>query len=199
MGLFSWLTGQSKEKPAQQSKTSETPLSAAKSDVRSKVTAAAVRPKERQRALGPIGCPDISPLLTATVEQLRNAEAQALAGGAIAAKWHSSRYYEPYGGSDHPERDRKIYAFRDNWAMQKGLMQAGPDGYVDEITAPGEESGCQCHFVYLRALRDLPEAMLTERGLAERQKFEAIWSEAKKKHGEPKVVLGAVRNTKGKS
>jgi hypothetical protein len=53
--------------------------------------------------------------------------------------------------------------------------------------------------VYINALRDLPEAMLTERGLAERQKFEAIWAEMKKKHGEPKVTLRAVRSSKDKS
>jgi hypothetical protein len=119
--------------------------------------------------------------------------------GAIAAKWRSSRYYDPYGGTDHPERDHKIYTLRDNWAMQTGLMQTGPDGYTDDITAPREETGCQCYFVYLYALRDLPEAMLTERGIAERRKFEAIWAAAKEKHEEPKITLGAVRSGKDKS
>jgi hypothetical protein len=199
MGLFSWLKGRPKEAPVPQSKAPETPLSIAKPEVRSQVSTAVAQPKERQRALGPIGCPNISPLPSTALEQLRATEAQALSNGAIAAKWRSSRYYEPYGGTDHPERDHKIYALRDNWAMQKGLMQAGPDGYVDEITVPGEESGCQCQFVYLHALRDLPEAMLTERGRAERQKFEAIWADMKMKHREPKITLGAVRSGKDKS
>lgn len=193
MGLFSWLKGHPKETPGPESKASEAPLSATAPD------RTTLPPKERQRALGPIGCSDISPLPTTAVEQLRAAEAQALASGSIAAKWRSSRYYDPYGGTDHPERDHKIYPLRDNWAMQKGLMRAGPDGFADEITAPGEEAGCQCHFVYLHALRDLPEAMLTDRGLAERQKFDAMWAEVKKKHGEPKVTLGAVRNARDKS
>jgi hypothetical protein len=193
MGLFSWLKGHPKEAPNQRPKASEAPSSAAASDQ------ATLHPKERRRALGPIGCPDISPLPSPSVEQLRANEAREIAKGAIAARWRSSRYYDPYGGTDHPERDHKIYTLRDNWAMQKGLMQAGPDGYADEITAPGEESRCQCYFVYLHALRDLPEVMLTERGLSERRKFEAIWAEAKKKHGEPKITLGAVRSGKDKS
>jgi hypothetical protein len=193
MGLFSWLKGQPKETPDQRPKASEPPLSAAAPG------RSTLRPKQRQRSLGPIGCPDISPLPAAAVEQLRAAEAKAFASGAIAAKWRSSRYYEPYGGTDHPERDHKIYTLRDNWAMQKGLMQTGPDGYTDEITAPGEESGCQCHFVYLYALRDLPETMLSEHGLAERRKFDAVWTEMKRKHGEPKITLGAVRSSKDKS
>ncbi|MBM2767071.1 hypothetical protein [Burkholderia anthina] len=193
MGLFSWLKGRPNETPDQQPKPSEAPLPAASPD------RTTLPPKERLRALGPIGCPDISPLPTPAVEQLRAAEAQALASGAIAAKWRSSRYYEPYGGTDHPERDHKIYTLRDNWAMQKGLMQAGPDGYTDEITAPHEETGCQCYFVYVHALRDLPEEMLTEHGLAERRKSDAIWAEMKRKHGEPKITLGAVRRAKDKS
>jgi hypothetical protein len=89
MGLFSWLKGRPNETPGQQPKPSEKPLPAA---APGRTT---LPPKERLRALGPIGCPDISPLPTAAVEQLRAAEAQALASGAIAAKWRSSRYYEP--------------------------------------------------------------------------------------------------------
>lgn len=193
MGLFSWLKGHPKETPGPKSKASETPLSATASD------RTTLPPKERQRSLGPIGRSDISPLPTTAVEQLRAAEAQALASGAVAAKWRSSLYYDPYGSTNHPERDHKIYAVRDNWAMQKGSMQAGPDGFADEITAPSEEAGFQCYFVYLHAPRDLPEAMLTERGLADRQKFDATWAEVKKKHHEPKVALGAARNAKGKS
>ncbi len=78
-------------------------------------------------------------------------------------------------------------------------MQAGPDGYADEITEPFEETGCQCSYEYIYHLRDLPEAMLTEHGLAERRKFDAIWADMKKKHGEPKITLGAVRSAKDKS
>lgn len=192
MGLFSWFRGRPGETPDRHPQAPEAPPAVA--IVRTMPDA-----KERRRALGPIGCPDISPLPTPAVEQLRAAEAQALTNGAIAAKWCSSRYYDPHGGTDHPERDHKIYALRDNWAMRKGLMQAGPDGYTDEITAPFEETGCQCNFVYLHALRDLPESMLTEHGLAERRKFDAIWTAMKTKHGEPKIKLGEVRRSNDKS
>lgn len=126
----------------------------------------------------------------------REEEIKALASDTIAAQWLSSKYYAPFGGNDHPERDKKIYAVRGNWAMQKGLMQAGPDGYTDEITAPCEETGCQCHYMFLYHLRELPKAMLTERGLVELQKFDAICAEMKKTHGEPKITLGPARRSK---
>ncbi|MCA8003145.1 hypothetical protein [Burkholderia metallica] len=193
MGLFSWLKGQPTETPDQRPTTSEAPLSTAASE------RATAPPKERQRALSPIGCPDISPLPATSVKELRAALAKAVANGAIAAKWHSSHYYDRYGGTDHPERDGKIYTFRDNWASQRGLMQVGLNGYAEEITEPFEETGCQCFYEYIYHLRDLPGAMLTEHGLAERRKFDAIWADMKKKHGEPKITLGAVRSAKDKS
>ena len=155
-------------------------------------------PSERRRAVGPIGHPDFVPISHAFLQRARAEETRALANHAIAARWCSSRYYHPHDGNDHPERDQKLYTIRGNWAMQKGLMQAGLDGYTDEVTAPCEESGCACSYTYIYHLRDLPETMLTARGLAERRKFDAIWTEMKRKNGEPKITLGAVRNTKDK-
>ncbi|CAG4891428.1 hypothetical protein R69919_01180 [Paraburkholderia gardini] len=42
-------------------------------------------------------------------------------------------------------------------------MTAG-DGYTDEITGPLEEDECRCMYVYLYALRNLPDAMVTSAG-----------------------------------
>ncbi len=70
-------------------------------------------------------------------------ETVALAGGALAAIWHSHWRQQNYNyREDHKERDMKVYAVRDNWALQKGLMKAGSAGYTDEVTSPGEEVFC---------------------------------------------------------
>ena len=84
--------------------------------------------------------------------------------GAIAMMWRShwrdpSYDYRP----DHKARDKKIYAIRGSWAMEKGLMNKG-SGYSDEMTQPAEGPFCRCYAVYINNLRDLPEDMLTEKG-----------------------------------
>ena len=67
----------------------------------------------------------------------------AMDGNAIAAKWHSNWRQLNYNyREDHKERDEKVYAIRDNWAMKEGLMKAGPNGYTDQITQPAEEVYC---------------------------------------------------------
>jgi hypothetical protein len=89
----------------------------------------------------------------------------AVDGGAIAGKWHS--HYRQAGYNyrvDHKERDGHIYLIRGNWAQEKGLCKPGPDGYEDQITAPGEEIFCRCNFVYIYSLRALPDDMLTVKG-----------------------------------
>jgi hypothetical protein len=177
----------------QRQKASEAPMSAPAPDQ------ATSPPKERQRALGPIGCPDLWPKGTLSRETIEEQERRAVANGVIAVRWCSSRYYERCDAVDHPEREQKIYTYRGNWAMEKGLMSVGPDGYTDEITAPAEEPGCRCQWVPIYHTRNLPESMLTARGLAERRKFEAVWAEMKKKHGEPKITLGAAQDSKDKS
>lgn len=91
----------------------------------------------------------------------------ALDNNAIAAEWHS--HYRQAGYNyrpDHKERDGRIYAIRGNWAMDKGYMRAGPDGYTDEITRPAEEVFCRCTYRYIYALRSLPDTMLTNAGRA---------------------------------
>lgn len=91
-------------------------------------------------------------------------------GGAIAAMWHYSQqdeegeYNKTYV---HRTLDNRTYAVRDNWAIGKGLMNAGPYGYLDDITRPTQEIGCCCDLRYMYNLRDLPEAMLTYTGNAE--------------------------------
>jgi hypothetical protein len=89
----------------------------------------------------------------------------AVDGGAIAAEWRSHWRQPGYDyREDHKERDRLIYTIRGNWALAKGLMKAGPAGYTDSITRPGEEVYCRCNYVYFYALQDLPEEMLTIKG-----------------------------------
>ena len=86
-------------------------------------------------------------------------------GGAIAGRWHSQWRRRGYSyREDHKERDQKVYAIRGNWALEKGFMKAGPDGYTDQITKPAEEVYCGCSYQFLYNLRDLPESMVTARG-----------------------------------
>jgi hypothetical protein len=86
-------------------------------------------------------------------------------GGAIAGRWRSNWRQVNYNyREDHKERDNQVYAIRGNWALKARLMQVGEAGYTDEITQPGEEVYCRCWYVYLYNLRDLPAAMVTEKG-----------------------------------
>jgi len=86
-------------------------------------------------------------------------------GGAIAGKWHSQFRRRGYHfREDHKERDEKVYAIRGNWAMEKGLMKAGPAGYTDEITKPGQEIFCSCSYAWVYNIRDLPSDMRTRKG-----------------------------------
>lgn len=63
--------------------------------------------------------------------------------GAIAAEWRSQWRQPGYNyREDHKERDGKVWAIRGNWALEKGLMKPGPDGYTDDITEPNEEPFC---------------------------------------------------------
>lgn len=89
----------------------------------------------------------------------------ATQGGAIAGKWRS--HYRQAGYDyrpDHKERDSKIYLVRGSWAHEQGLVKRGEAGYIDEITQPGEEVFCRCYWVWLYALRELPDPMLTRKG-----------------------------------
>jgi hypothetical protein len=84
---------------------------------------------------------------------------------AIAGEWHSHWRQPNYDyREDHKERDEVVYLMRNSWAQQEGLVKAGPAGYVDDITQPGEEINCRCFYEYIYNLRDLPESMLTAKG-----------------------------------
>ena len=75
----------------------------------------------------------------------------------------------------------RVYAVRGNWAIEKGLMNAGPNGYIDEITQPGEDFDCMCVYRWLYNLRSLPEHMLTAKGQAELRRVRTALAEL---HGE---------------
>lgn len=96
----------------------------------------------------------------------------AQGGGAIAGTWRSNFRQPGYDyRPDHKERDGEVYALRGNWAMDGGLMKAGPAGYYDQITAVGEEPFCRCYMIWIYNLRDLPDDMLTVKG---RRELEAV-------------------------
>lgn len=102
----------------------------------------------------------------------------AVDGGAIAAKWHSHYRQAGYDyREDHKERDYgvtdKVYTIRGNWAIVRGLMRPGAAGYTDDITKPGEEVFCRCKYEYVYALRDLPDDMITQRGVDELERARA--------------------------
>ena len=88
--------------------------------------------------------------------------------GAIAGKWYSHFQQAGYDyRKDHKKRHDKIYLIRNSWAHRAGLVKPGKPGYLDEITAPGEEPFCRCFVTYLYHLRALPENMLMAKGKAE--------------------------------
>ncbi|HDS9256406.1 TPA: hypothetical protein QH899_005173 [Klebsiella pneumoniae subsp. pneumoniae] len=89
----------------------------------------------------------------------------ATGNNAIAAEWHSHWRQPGYDyREDHEERDKLVYLIRGNWAQKNGYVKAGPAGYLDEITQPGEEVFCRCYVTYLYNLRSIPEDMLTQKG-----------------------------------
>jgi hypothetical protein len=87
---------------------------------------------------------------------------------ALAVIWHSHWRQSGYNyREDHKERDLHVYAIRGNWAMERGLMKAGPDGYYDEIDGVGDAVFCRCYAEYIYSVGGLPADMLTRKGLDE--------------------------------
>ncbi len=86
--------------------------------------------------------------------------------GAIAGRW-SSQWQQPNYNyrEDHKERDGLIYVLRDGWAYKEGLITSC-DGFMDEITRPAEEVYCRCRYVYIFALRKMPDEFITKKGWA---------------------------------
>ena len=94
----------------------------------------------------------------------------SLEGNPLAAIWHYNPidehgdYPKTY---DHKNRDNLVFAVRGNWAITKGLMKEGANGYLDEISRPSQELGCMCHLQWLYSIRRLPPDMATEKGRAQ--------------------------------
>ncbi len=101
----------------------------------------------------------------------------SLEGNPIAAIWlynpidERTDYPKTY---DHKQRDDLVYAVRGNWAIAKGLMNAGPNGYLDEISRPSQEIGCMCHLQWLYSISCLPTNMVTEKGFSELRRVRAL-------------------------
>ena len=82
----------------------------------------------------------------------------------VAAIWHYSdldaqgEYQKTY---NHQQRDGRVYAVRDSWAIEKSLMKVGQAGYLDEISRPGQEIGCMCSLEWVTSLPNVPAEMLT--------------------------------------
>lgn len=92
-------------------------------------------------------------------------EILAADSGALAVRWNSHWRQAGYDyREDHKERDGRVYAMRDSWAMQRGLMKRGDNPYYDEITGFAEEVNCRCYGTWLHSLGRLPSDMLTNKG-----------------------------------
>ena len=86
--------------------------------------------------------------------------------GAIAAIWRdrgaSDHNYN--ARPDHLTRSGTVFAIRDSWAMEQGLIKKGGHQYTDEVEMVAELPFCSCFYQYIAQIRDLPDDMLTERG-----------------------------------
>ena len=91
---------------------------------------------------------------------------------ALAAIWHSHWRQAGYDYREpHKQLDEKgVFAIRGNWAIEKGLMKPGPNGYTDQIEAPAELPFCRCYYQYIYNVDALPADMLTEKGRRELQR-----------------------------
>jgi len=116
----------------------------------------------------------------------------SLEGNPIAAIWHynpideQTDYPKTY---DHRQRDDLVYAVRGNWAIAKGLMNAGPSGYLDEISRPGQEIGCLCYLQWVYSIGGLPANMITEKGNFELKRVRAA-IQAGNEAQRPEIVAG---------
>lgn len=85
----------------------------------------------------------------------------AMDQNAIAAIWH--HHHKRYPRPEHVARDGSIFLVRGSWAHEAALVKSSA-GYTDEIERPGEWVYCGCSYGWIYALRDLPAAMVTEKG-----------------------------------
>ena len=98
--------------------------------------------------------------LLANVNHIVAAEA-----GAIAGEWHDHGEHDPSYNArqSHMDRTGKIYLMRGSWALERGYIRP-MHGYMDDMTAPGEEVFCRCFYRYITSPRRLPDEFLTEKG-----------------------------------
>ena len=89
----------------------------------------------------------------------------AVNNGAIAGMWHShGEHDKSYNArKDHLKRAGKVYAIKGSWAVERGLINKGA-GYLEDMTAPGQEVFCRCYVTYIISPRRVPETMLTAKG-----------------------------------
>lgn len=125
------------------------------------------RVKEKQnirKSLGKLSFEERRVIIDQTHKLVSNInEIVAVDSGAIAAEWHSHWRQPNYDyRKDHKERDDKIYVIKEGWAYQEGLIKA-KNGFVTDITRPGEEVYCRCNYVYLYDLSQVKE-LLTRKG-----------------------------------
>lgn len=87
--------------------------------------------------------------------------------GAIAVRWRHVHQAGYDGRPDHEERDNEIYALKGNWAIKAGLMKKGHNPYYEDTEKAAEAPYCRCWVVAIYDLNDLPEDMLTRKGVKE--------------------------------
>jgi len=106
---------------------------------------------------------------------------EAVDGGAIAMIWWGPcRAEEGRLLEEHQRRNGKVYAVRDCWAIERGLMKPGAEGYYDEVTPVGYDPGCVCRAQWLYDLDRLPPDMLTIKGDAALKRMRAEFGDSKK-------------------
>ncbi|HUA09911.1 MAG TPA: hypothetical protein VMA98_11650 [Candidatus Acidoferrales bacterium] len=80
----------------------------------------------------------------------------------VAAIWRYSRldqdveYPHAY---NHQDRDNRVYAIRDSWALKNGLVKVGESGYLDEVSLPGQDLGCMCSLEWIASPDRVPTEM----------------------------------------
>lgn len=88
----------------------------------------------------------------------------AVDGGALAGIWRHVHQAGYDARPEHVARDGHWFTIPGNWAIEKGLMKVGPDGYTNDIEMPAEFVFCRCRYQYVHSLGKIPASMLTRKG-----------------------------------
>jgi hypothetical protein len=119
-----------------------------------------------------------------------------LEGHPMAGIWRYSTLDEQGGfrnAYSHKDRADLVYAVPGHWAIDKGLMPAGPAGFIDETVQPGEELDCMCRFQWLYNLRDMPPDMRTANGDAELERVRQLLASEDASPNAPEQTPGLLR------